>query len=542
MVRSLSVSTVRGKSASSLIRQILVNGSSLKVMVDTGACVNVIPKYLIKFPIRLKETQLRLHTWTGEELALAGSFEAQVKSGEVVTSTTFFVTEKGTQALISYELARELKFIGEVASIKQSHESGWKAAASATPVVQSRGRGGSVPGKGSPLENPHEPIDRQQPKADVGRRKNPLPADIQHLLEKAFQGEAKIRMEPCQIEVFPQARPVKIPVRRVPIAYQEELKGELDRMEKDGIVEKISTAVEWCSPIVIAHRKNGAIRVCIDYRRLNEVIRCPSRQIPTVEEVLGRVGQATCFSTLDMRNGYWQVEVEEESKKLLVFGTPYGTYTWRRLPFGLTSAPMIFQDYVMRVIGDVPNVIVYLDDIMIATQTREQHQSLLKLVLERLVSAGVALNRDKCAIMREEVTFLGYKWSQQGISVEDDPVAKLLSMNPPQSKEECRSFLGLASYLGTTNVPHYSSLADPLWKQCSQEKWNWDDKTNADWHRLRNSIKSMKVRALFDPKEKVVVQSDASPNGLGAVLIQSGKPVLFASRKLTSAEKNYSQI
>jgi hypothetical protein len=179
---------------------------------------------------------------------------------------------------------------------------------------------------------------------------------------------------------------------------------------------------------------------------------------------------------------------------------------------------------------------------MVATETKEEHEVLLKTVLEKLVSAGVRLNEEKCAIFKSAVSFLGYTWSARGVKVEDDPVNKLLSLAQPKSRDELRSFLGLASYLGTANVPHYSTIADPLWKRCSQDSWNWDAQATEEWMRLRNAINSIKVRTLYNPNDNVVVQSDASPVGLGAVLLQGGKPILFASRKLTSAEKNYSQI
>ena len=284
-----------------------------------------------------------MYTWTGERLTVLGTFTANVQYRQRQAKAIFHVTNAGSKALLSLTIARELGMINELATLNEC---------------------------------------------------STLPQEIVEILDKAFKGDAKVKMEPCHIELEDNATPVKIPARRVPIAYQEDLKNELDLMERNDVVQKISSAVEWCSPVVIAHKKNGKIRLCVDYRRLNEVIREPSRQIPTVEEVLGRVGDAKWFTTLDMRNGYWQLEVREQDRKLLAFGTPFGTYVWKRLPLGLKSSPMLFQDRVVQIVGNLPQVTVYLDDIMIATKTKEEHVKVLKIVLQRLVTAGVALSED----------------------------------------------------------------------------------------------------------------------------------------------------
>jgi hypothetical protein len=185
---------------------------------------------------------------------------------------------------------------------------------------------------------------------------------------------------------------------------------------------------------------------------------------------------------------------------------------------------------------------IYLDDILLATETMEEHIQLLTEVLQRLVNAGITLNSEKCVVMEEEVSFLGYKWSKRGVRILDDPIQKLLSFEEPKSQTELRSFLGLASYIGATNIPHYSSLVEPLWKLCGAASWRWNEEARLEWQKLRNQIKCISRRTLFDPTKPVVVQSDASPSGFGAVMLQNSNPVLYASRKLTSAERNYSQI
>jgi hypothetical protein len=166
------------------------------------------------------------------------------------------------------------------------------------------------------------------------------------------------------------------------VAYWEDVKLELEKLKKDGVIMKLSEAVDWCSPLVISHRKNGKIRLCIDYRRFNECLRALVRQIPTMKEVLAQVGKAQYFSTLYMRNGYWHIEVHENDHALLAFGTPFGTFTWRCLPFGLKSAPMVFQDYVCTILDGLEHVMIYMDDILLATETMEDHIQLLKEVLQ----------------------------------------------------------------------------------------------------------------------------------------------------------------
>jgi len=332
--------------------EVVIAGERIEALIDTGAVVNVIPKRYLNQKLQLNSSGTSLRTWTGEKISTLGTITAEITAGHRTTSAEFYITEKGSQPLLSFLLAKELNLIGNINTMNAN-----------------------------------------------SKKNHVLPETIQQKLHQAFQEKgSQIKREPCRIEVIKNAKPVKIPTRRIPIAYHDEVRRELQEMERNGIIEKSKQAVDWCSPLVITHKKSGKLRICIDYIRLNECVRTPCRQIPTIEEIQGKIGRANYFTTLDMTNGYWQVEVHKDDRDLLTFGTPCGTYTFKRLPFRLKSAPMIFQEYVTEIIGELPGVVVYLDDILIATETKEGHLKTFETVLDKLINAGVALNANKCQI------------------------------------------------------------------------------------------------------------------------------------------------
>ena len=183
-----------------------------------------------------------------------------------------------------------------------------------------------------------------------------------------------------------------------------------------------------------------------------------------------------------------------------------------------------------------------MDDILIVASDQEESRSNLQKVLQRLDENGVKLNRDKCECHKESVDFLGYTWSSEGIRISERVVQDVLNAPFPSDHTALRSFLGLASYVCASNVPHASDLLNPLWDFLSRERLESDPEIVQHFQRIKQQIRNLHPRTFFQASKPVVVQADASGYGLGAVLLQEGKPVLYASRKLTSAEQRYSQI
>ena len=339
--------------------------------------------------------------------------------------------------------------------------------------------------------------------------------------------------------------PYAPPARRLPPALLPKVEATIAEMKKNGVIEEIHTPTDFCAPAVVVYKKSGDIRLCADFRQLNRFIKREQFQTPTFEELAVRMKSPRFFSKLDCRNGFWAIPVAEHSQNLLSFSTPFGRFRYRRVPFGISSAPEVFTKVMTSLLSGLNNVMAYVDDVILWAETIQEHDKLLTEVLQRIDDAGLALNREKCIFASSSVEFLGYEWSTEGIRPSKAKLQGLRDMPLPSDKQSLRSFLGLAAYLGQSNVPHFSSLAKPLYELASSgeaSEFLWTSQGRKAFSELRHTLCAMGARAYFDPNKKVVVQTDASACGVGAVVLQDNKPIIFGSRALTPTENRYSQI
>ena len=264
--------------------------------------------------------------------------------------------------------------------------------------------------------------------------------------------------------------------------------------------------------------------------------------MPKLEEISCTLSGNKIFLTLDLRSGFQQIPIAEQSQKLLSFSTPFGRYCHQRLPFGITSTPEIFQKAMNDILHDIPGVACYIDDCIIFGQTLQEHNKALENVLTRFREVGVCLNVSKCKFAQEKVEFVGHVWSGDGVSPNPEKIKAISEMKLPATESGLRSFLGLASYIGKGTVPNFSSLAAPLWDLLASGHFAWSEKAMAAFTKLKAALLNVQRLRYFDPSQCTVVQVDASGDGLGGVLLQNGQPVVFVSRKLTSPETRYSQL
>ena len=216
-----------------------------------------------------------------------------------------------------------------------------------------------------------------------------------------MDGEYEIKLT-SSYEPFNQTTP-----RRVPIPLLPKVKGELDRMETMGVIEKVDVPTEWCSPIVEVPKSNGNVRICGDFIQLNKAVLRENHPMPTTEQTLGKLAGAKVISKLDANSGFWQRKLKESSKLLTTFITPWGRYCYTRLPFGISSAPEHFQRSMQRILEGLPGVECQMDDIIVYGANQVEHDERLEAVLVRLQEANVTLNADKCEFSKETVRFLG---------------------------------------------------------------------------------------------------------------------------------------
>ncbi len=285
--------------------------------------------------------------------------------------------------------------------------------------------------------------------------------DPEREFPELFQGIGDIG-SPYQIKVNEDAKPYAIhTARRIPIPLQDKLKTRLEELSKLGIIKEVNEATDWCAPTVITGKPNGDIRLCVDLSKLNQNLAREIHPMPVVEYTLGQLGGAKFFSKLDANSGFHQIRLTEESQLLTTFITPFGRYGFRRLPFGIATAPEVYQKTMETILRGVEGVICYFDDILIHAETMESHDEILKQVLSKLKKAKVTLNRDKCAFGKTEITFLGHILNEKGIKPDPKKIEAVVHMPPPRNATEVRRFMGFVNHLGRF-VKNLSEEAAPL--------------------------------------------------------------------------------
>ncbi len=354
-----------------------------------------------------------------------------------------------------------------------------------------------------------------------------------------------------------QDKPVAQPYRRLPPSHYSAVKAHLNDLLKKGIIT--TSTSPYAAPIVVVKKKSGEIRLCCDYRKLNNITRRDAFPLPRIDECLDALGGARFFSTLDLASGYHQVAMHPNDQHKTAFISPLGLYEWTRMPFGLTNAPATFQRVMQSAMSDFlfQIMLVYLDDILVYSKTWEDHLKRLEQVFLRLREIGVKLNPDKCCFGLKSVHFLGYVISSDGIATDPDKIAAVKEWKQPTTTVEVRSFLGFASYYRKF-VPGFAKIAAPLHdlvnkmtKKHSKEKKKgktqligelWTDECLNSFKLLKKALTEAPILGYADFDKPFRLEIDASSKGLGAVLSQQQKQgfrvIAYASRALKESEKN----
>jgi hypothetical protein len=375
--------------------------------------------------------------------------------------------------------------------------------------------------------------------------------DLIHLSlqEAAVYGDiGRMNVRPVQIKLVPDAIPYcTMTPRRVPLPLIARVRNELARMERAGVIRKITEPTEWCAPIVPVVKSNNSVRICVDLKRLNKSVLRERYILPTIEDILPDLKDAKVFSTLDASSGFWAIPLEEESQKLTTFITPYGRYCFRRLPFGISSAPEIFMRIMHELLQDLPGTATYMDDILVYGRTTQEHDERLKKVLATIQKSGLRLNKAKCVLRKEEIDFLGHHLTPAGVQPSPAKKIAITKLSPPKNITELRSVIGMTNYLAKF-CPNLASKMKPLYDLlCSDRVWMWGPLQQKAFKQVKQLVSSSSVLAFFDVEKETIVSADASSYGLGAMISQvqedgRRQPIAFASRTLTDAERRYAQI
>ena len=422
-----------------LYANLRVKRRQIKFQIDTGATCNVIRRQDMPIATRLEQTKQVLTLYDGSRIKPLGRCTLEVrnpKNGNVFRSKFVVVDDARTESIIGASSAQEMG------------------------LIQLN------------MENV-QAITTQQKQ----QRHKTKPMTKESVMQKyplVFQGELGRLAGKVHLMVDETIMPTKQPVRRVPIAIKEQLQKELQRMEEMGVIAKEEQSTDWISSLVTVKKPNGKIRVCIDPKPLNRALIRSQYLMPTLEDLLPELAEARIFSVLDVRNGFWHISLDDQSSKLTAFGTPFGKYCWKRLPFGVSTAPEIFQERLNAAIQGIRGVYTVADDLLIIGKgsteaiAREDHDKNLTALLDRCQEKGIKLNGEKCQIATQKVKYMGHVLSSDGLLSDSAKIEAIQKMPRPTNVAGIRRFIGMTGYLSRF-LGHLSDLCEPLrqlTKQC----------------------------------------------------------------------------
>ena len=343
------------------------------------------------------------------------------------------------------------------------------------------------------------------------------------------------------------------PPRKYSIHLKPKLKAELDKMEMQQVIIRVTEHSDWCSSLVTSIKKDGSLRVCLDPRKLNEALkRCPHKTL-TIEEISHQFHGAKYFSKLDAQSGYWSVELDEDSQALTTFRTPFGRYKFKRLPFGLNVSQDLFQQKVDEILENCPGTVGIADDIACYGSSEAEHDANLLNLMREAQKHGLVFNSSKCTIKQHEIEYFGMVISVNGMKPDEAKVEDLQSMPAPQNKTELQEFLGMITFLSPF-IRNLSAHAEPIRKLlCKDTPYEWSEDHQHVFDHLKTIISTEACLKFYDTNAPTYLMVDASQRGLGAALLQPDKqqdgdysrelrPVVFASKSLSKSQKNYVSI
>ena len=496
------------------------SGNYMKFQLDTGAECNVIPLRLYKkatgdFQLKkITSCNDEIVAFGGSKLKLAGRVLLPVSRGDTRCTLRCNLIDANVHPLLGRKACVGMQLIRVLDSDDMNRPD-----TGSRPVFA--------------IRSAEKPLSKQQ---------------LAMKFPNVFSDKAGKLEGEYHIKLDPSVDPVQHAPRRVQVALRAKLCESLDEMVKDEVLAPVTEPTPWISSMVIVAKKNGKLRICLDPKDLNKAVRREHYQLPTIEDVATRLHGAKVFTILDVRTGFWHICLDEESSKLTTFNTPFGRYRWKRMPFGLSCAPEVFQRKMHELIEGLAGVEVIADDFAVVgcgsdmeSAIQDHEQNLLKF-LERCEKRNIRLNLDKLQLRQSEVPFIGHVASGEGLKIHPDKVKAIMEMPEPKDVQAVQRLIGMVTYL-TKFVPRLTEILEPLRELVHQDtEWEWSHPQKRAFEKVKAAISSAPVLRYYCLEDEVTIQCDASQSGLGAALIQQGQPVAFASRAMTSAETRYAQI
>lgn len=482
-----------------------VNNKKLLMEIDTGSmisCINA-DSYYNWFPnVPLMEPKLILRYYTGEKVSPLGKIIVTVKYNNSVKELELFVVSDGKTNLLGRKWIKELgiKVLPEIEHnyCKSEKKFDLKTFSSRFAKVFSDGLG-------------------------------------------YFNGGT------VSLAVRSGTRPVYLRARPLAYALREPVERALDQLTREGVITPVETS-DWATPIVPVVKPDGNIRICGDYKiSVNKYLEIDRFPLPRVEDLFSKLHGGERFTKIDLSQAYAQLGLDESSKPYTVINTHKGLFKYNRLVYGLSSSPGIFQRKLEQLFSDMERVGVFLDDVIITGKNEEEHLKTLYEVFERLEKYGLKIKREKCTFMAESVTYLGYVISKEGVHTCTKKIEAIKKVPVPTNVSELRAFLGMVMYYAKF-IKNISTILTPLYELLKKGvKYEWSASCEEAFIKIKNLLTSSEVLAHYDPSLELILTTDASSVGVGAVISHvmpdgAERPIAYASRVLNTAEKGYAQI
>ena len=495
---------------------IFVENTKINMLIDSGSTLNILDettyRTLSKIP-KLQNSTAKIFTYSGQvPLKLKGTFIATVRACGKATQAKFYVTEGSNGAILGQKTAETLNILRV----------------------------------GPPADSKYVSVNEINQAKDIKQQVHP---EIQQILDnntEVFQDMGKFKDFQLQLHIDKNVTPVQQPIRRLPYHTRKKVSEELKRLIANDCIEKVKGPSTWINPIVVVPKPNGKIRLCLDMRRANEAIIRERHQIPKVEEILPELHNAKYFSKIDLKEGYHQIELAEESRHITTFLTHEGCYQSKRLVYGVNSAFEQFQKIIEQTIADCPGTRSISDDILIWASSIGEMAQRLDTLFKKLHAKNLKINLTKCVFGTTKLTFAGYCLTDTGTHPDKSKVDAVNNTATPTNVTEVRSFLGLVNFCSQF-IKGYATLTEPL-RQLTKKgtPFLWKEQQQKSFNKLKECLTEAGTMAYYQPKAETKVIVDASPVGLGAILTQrqkdgSFKPVAYASHALSSTEQRYSQ-
>lgn len=468
-----------------------LNGTEVSLKVDTGASCNTLPVKIYKQLSNAPLTKLsrKFTTYMGQEIPVLGKCTLQVEYQSKYYVQEYVVINKNVRPLLGLHGCREFGLVNEEGIV------------------------GTI---------------------NVNN-------DIVKDYNEVFQGIGKLPGEHT-IKLKPDAVPAVYAARRVPFRIRDRFKAHLNDMLEKELIVKVTEPTDWVNPIVTVRKKDKTLRVCLDPGPLNAAVKREHYSLPTTEDIFGRLHGSRYFTTLDATSGFMQMALDLESSYLTTFATPFGRYRFTRLPYGLSSAPEVYHRAMFDHFSEIEGVEIFIDDILVHAPDENRHDEILRQVLDRCREINLTLNLAKCKFKSSEVYYLGHVISAEGLKADPKKVEAIMNMAQPKNKDDVQRLLGMLTYLGKF-CPKLTDLTEPLRSLIRKgSAWCWDAQHELCLKKIRETVLEQPVLKLYDPSEDIIISVDASQKGLGATIIQGGRPVEYASSTLTETQQRYAQI